>query len=162
MRRAEILEGVRMLKLRDVLSRWEGKQLSQLEAAELMGVSERTFRRWTRRFEGEGEAGLVDRRLGKPSPRRVPAAEAERVAELYRTRYGGFTAKHFHERLVGVHGFNWGYTWTKTFLHGQGLLAPAPRRGAHRRKRPRRPLRGMMLHQSLPSRKRGTDRGTNG
>jgi hypothetical protein len=62
-----------------------------------------------------------DRRLGKPSPRRVPAAEAERVAELYRTRYGGFTAKHFHERLVGVHGFNWGYTWTKTFLHGQGL-----------------------------------------
>ena len=147
MRRAEILEGVRMLKLRDVLSRWEGKQLSQLEAAELMGVSERTFRRWTRRFEEEGEAGVVDRRLGKPSPRRVPAAEAERVAELYRTRYGGFTAKHFHERLVGVHGFNWGYTWTKTFLHGQGLLAPAPRRGAHRRKRPRRPLRGMMLHQ---------------
>jgi transposase len=147
MRRAEILEGVRMLKLRDVLSRWEAKQISQLEAAELMGVSERTFRRWTRRFEEEGEAGVVDRRLGKPSPRRVPAAEAERVAELYRTRYGGFTAKHFHERLVGVHGFNWGYTWTKTFLHGQGLLAAAPRRGAHRRKRPRRPLRGMMLHQ---------------
>lgn len=147
MRRAEILEGVRMLKLRDVLSRWEAKQISQLEAAELMGVSERTFRRWTRRFEEEGEAGLVDRRLGKPSPRRVPAAEAERVAGLYRTRYRGFTAKHFHERLIGVHGFNWGYTWTKTFLHGQGLLAPAPRRGAHRRKRPRRPLRGMMLHQ---------------
>jgi hypothetical protein len=65
------------------------------------GVSERTFRHWTRRFEEEGEAGLVDRRLGKPSPRRVPAAEAEQVAELYRTRYGGFTAKHFHERLVG-------------------------------------------------------------
>lgn len=162
MRRAEILEGVRMLKLRDILSRWEAKQISQLEAAELMGVSERTFRRWMRRFEEEGEAGLVDRRLGKPSPRRVPAAEAERVGELYRTRYRGFTAKHFHEQLVGVHGFNWGYTWTKTFLHGQGLLAPAPRRGAHRRKRPRRPLRGMMLHQSLPSRRRGTGRGTNG
>jgi hypothetical protein len=41
-----------------------------------------------------------------------------------------------------VHGFGWGYTWTKTFLHGQGLLATAPRLGAHRRKRPRRPLRG--------------------
>jgi len=95
-----------------------------------MGVSERTFRRWARRFEEEGEAGLVDRRLGKPSPRRVPAAEAERVAELYRTRYGGFTAKHFHERLVGVHGFSWGYTWTKTFLHGQKLLAVAARRAS--------------------------------
>ena len=56
MRRAEILEGVRMLKLRDVLSRWQAKQISQLEAAELMGVSERTSRRWTRRFEEEGEA----------------------------------------------------------------------------------------------------------
>ena len=136
-----------MLRLRDVLSRWEARELSQLEAAELLGVSERTFRRWARRFEEEGEAGLVDRRLGKPSPRRVPAAEAARVGELYRTRYAGFTAKHFHERLVGVHGFAWGYTWTKTFLHSQGLLAAAPRRGAHRRKRPRRPMVGMMLHQ---------------
>jgi transposase len=147
MRRSEVLEGVRMLRLRDVLSRWESKELSQFEAAELIGVSERTFRRWARRFEEEGEAGLVDRRLGKPSPRRVPQARAAEVAELYRTRYAGFTAKHFHERLVGVHGFGWGYTWTKTFLHGQGLLAAAPRRGAHRRKRPRRPMRGMMLHQ---------------
>jgi hypothetical protein len=86
--------------------------------------------------------GWASRRRGASRRRK-----AERVAELYRARYGGFTAKHFHERLVGVHGFNWGYTWTKTFLHGQGLLAPAPRRGAHRRKRPRRPLRGMMLHQ---------------
>jgi hypothetical protein len=64
---------------------------------------------------------VVDRRLGKPSPRRVPAAEAERVAELYRTRYGGFTAQHFHERMVGVHGFNWGYTWTKRFCRGKGF-----------------------------------------
>ena len=77
MRRAEILEGVRMLKLRDVLSRWQAKQISQLEAAELMGVSERAFRRWTRRFEEEGEAGLVDRRLGSrrraASRRRKPS-----------------------------------------------------------------------------------------
>ena len=144
--RTEVLQGVRMMKFPDVFGRCEQGGLSRLEAAELLGVNERTFRRWTRRFEEEAEAGLVDRRLGKPSPRRVPAAEVERVAELYRARYGGFTAKHFHEQLVGVHGFNWGYTWTKTFLHGQGLLAPAPRRGAHRRKRPRRPLRGMMLH----------------
>ncbi len=66
---------------------------------------------------------------------------------LYRTRYAGFTAKHFHEHLVQRHGFAWGYTWTKTFLHSKGLLERAKRRGAHRRKRPRRPLPGMMLHQ---------------
>ncbi len=136
-----------MLKLRDVLSRWEGAELSQLEAAELLGMSERTFRRWSRRFEEAGEAGLMDRRLGRRSGRAVPDATLEEVERLYRERYAGFTAKHFHEHLLSEHRFAWGYTWTKTFLQGRGLLAKAERRGAHRRKRPRRPLEGMMLHQ---------------
>jgi transposase len=131
----------------DVFGRSEASELSQLEAAELLGVSERTFRRWCQRYREDGEAGLADRRLGKRSGRRVPSDVAAWVAELYRTRYGDFTAKHFHEHLVRDYGFGRGYTWTKTFLHGQGLLHAAPRRGAHRRKRPRRPLPGMMLHQ---------------
>jgi transposase len=147
MRRTEVLQGVRMMKFRDVFGRCDRRELSKLEAAELLGIDERTFRRWCRRFEEEGEAGLGDRRLGKASPKRVPADEAMRVAGLYRERYAGFTAKHFHEHLVEDHGFRWGYSWTKGFLHGQGLLQPAPRRGAHRRKRPRKPLPGMMLHQ---------------
>jgi transposase len=136
-----------MLKLRDVLSRWEMGSLSQLEAAELLGMSDRTFRRWSRRFEEEGEEGLLDRRLGRRSGRAVPEDTAEEVERLYRERYAGFTAKHFHEHLVRHHGFGWGYTWTKTYLQNRGLLAKAPRRGAHRRKRPRRPMVGMMLHQ---------------
>ncbi|MGK9230885.1 ISNCY family transposase [Inquilinus limosus] len=147
MRRTEQLQGLRMLKLRDVLSRWDKAELSQLEAAELLGVSERTFRRWSRRLEEEGEAGLVDRRLGRRSGRAASDEAREWVARLYRERYAGWTVKHFHERLVSDHGFTWGYTWTKTLLQGRGLVAPAPRRGAHRRKRPRRPLVGMMLHQ---------------
>jgi transposase len=136
-----------MPKLRDVLGRWEAGGLSQLEAGELLGMSERTFRRWSRRFEEEGEDGLRDRRLGRRSGRAVPDEAAEEVERLYRERYAGFTAKHFHEHLVGNHGFRWGYTWTKTYLQSRGLLAKAPRRGAHRRKRPRRPMAGMMLHQ---------------
>lgn len=147
MGRTEVLAGVRMMRFRSVFDRCEGSELSKLEAAELLGVAERTFRRWCQRYREAGEAGLADRRLGKPSGRRVPLDEALRVAELYRTRHEGFTAKHFHEHLVRDHGFRWGYTWTKTFLHGQGLLRAAPRRGAHRRKRPRKPLPGMMLHQ---------------
>jgi transposase len=147
MRRTEAHQGVRMIKFRDILGRWEAAEFGQLEAAELLGVSERTFRRWRERFEDDGEAGLRDRRLGKVSPKRVPAAREAEVEALYRERYAGFTAKHFHERLVEHHGFTWGYTWTKTFLHSRGLLARAERRGAHRRKRPRRPLPGMMLHQ---------------
>jgi len=136
-----------MLKLKDVLSGWEAGRLSQLEAAEILGMSERTFRRWTRRFEEDGEDGLIDRRLGRRSGRAVPLSEAEKVEQLYRQRYDGFTAKHFHEHLKASHGFSWGYTWTKTFLQGRGLIAKAPRRGAHRRRRPRRPMVGMMLHQ---------------
>jgi transposase len=124
-----------------------GRQISKLEAAELLGINERTFRRWCRRYEEEGEAGLLDRRLGRPSPRRVPAGEVEQVERLYRERYEGFTAKHFHEHLVQSHSFRWGYSWTKTYLQNRGYLQKAPRRGAHRRKRPRKPLPGMMLHQ---------------
>ena len=147
MRRTEAHQGVRMIKFSSILSRYEAAEFSQLEAAELLGVGERTFRRWRQRFEDEGEAGLLDRRLGKASGKRVPADRSEEVEALYRTRYAGFTAKHFHEHLVKDHHFAWGYTWTKTFLHSKGLLEKAKRRGAHRRKRERRPLPGMMLHQ---------------
>jgi transposase len=147
MRRSEAFQGVRMIRFLDVLSRYEASQFSQLDAAELLGIDERTFRRWRQRFEDDGEAGLLDRRLGKASGKRVPSDWESEVERLYRTRYSGFTAKHFHEHLVRRHGFAWGYTWTKTFLHSRGLLERAERRGAHRRKRPRRPMVGMMLHQ---------------
>jgi transposase len=147
MRRTEALQGVRMAMFLNLLHRWESAGLNQGEAAELLGVSERTFRRWTRRYEEEGEAGLLDRRLGKASGKRVPIDRAEEVEALYRERYQGFTVKHFHEHLVKDHGFGWGYTWLKLHLQWKGVVGKAPRKGAHRRKRERRPLPGMMLHQ---------------
>ena len=147
MNRATWLQGRRMQKFRDVLSRWERRELSMMEAGELLGMSERQFRRYRERFEDEGDAGLVDRRLGKPSPRRIEADEIERMLELYRTTYRGWNVKHFHEHGVRDHKFAWGYTWTKAQLHAAGLVERAKRRGAHRRKRERKPCEGMMLHQ---------------
>jgi transposase len=147
MRLTEARQGVRMLKFMDVFGRWEASALTQLEAAELLGVGERSFRRWCRRYEEEGETGLLDRRIGKASDRRVPVDRCEEVEHLYRTRYQGFTARHFHEHLVRDHRFGWSYSWTKAFLQSRNLLPKAEHRGAHRRKRPRRPLPGMMLHQ---------------
>ena len=82
-------------------------ELNQEEAAELLGVDVRTFRRWTRRYDEEGEAGLLDRRLGKASGKRVPTDRAEEVEQLYRERCQGFTVKRFHEHLVKDHGFGW-------------------------------------------------------
>ncbi len=147
MRRSELLQGIREMKFGYVYERFEGGELSQSEAGELLGVGERTFRRWCLRYREEGEDGLADRRIGRAAANRVPAAEAERVEALYRERFQGFTAKHFHEHLARTAWFYRSYTWTKLFLQSRGLLDPAPRRGAHRRKRPRRPLPGMMLHQ---------------
>jgi transposase len=136
-----------MQKFRDVLSRWDRGELSMLEAGELLGMSERQFRRYRDRYEEDGVAGLSDGRLGKPSPKRVPAADVGLMLELYRDAYRGWNVKHFHEHLVRDHGFRWGYTWTKTQLHTAGLVDRAKRRGAHRRKRERKPWEGMMLHQ---------------
>ena len=84
------------------------------------------------------------------------------MLDLYRGSYADFTVKHFHEQLVRRHGYKLGYTVTKVHLHRAGLVRPAPKRSAHRKKRPRRPMIGMMLHQSLPPRRRGMLRGTPG
>jgi len=134
------------MRFTDLLGRSERSELSQMEAAEILGVSERTFRRWRDRHRDAGESGLADRRLA-PSLRRAPASEIERMLGLYRDIYRGFTVKHFHEQLGRRHNYTLGYTVTKLHLHRAGLVAVATKRSAHRRKRPRRPLVGMMLHQ---------------
>jgi hypothetical protein len=79
------------------------------------------------------------------SGRRAPVDRIEFVVEQYRTRYWDFTVKHFHEALCAEHGFNLSYTWTKTVLQQRGLVPVASKRSAHRKKRVRWPLPGMML-----------------
>ncbi len=162
MSRMTWLQERRMEKFDDVLGRFEAKRLSAMDAAELLGMSERTFRRYRRRYEEDGLEGLFDRRLGKASSRRVPVDRVAWVLEQYRSRHMGWTVKHFHDHLRARHGFALSYSWTKTTLQHAGLVSRAPRRGAHRRRRPRKPCVGMMLHQSLPPRRRGTARAMSG
>lgn len=135
------------MRFEGLLDRHERGELSQVEAAELLGISERSFRRWRDRLRDEGPSGLADRRLGKPSGRRAGVVEIARMLDLYRDSYADFTVKHFHEQLVKRHGYKLGYTVTKAHLHRAGLVKPAVKRSAHRKKRPRRPMIGMMLHQ---------------
>ena len=147
MNRTTWLQERRMTKFADVLTRWEHRELSAQEAGEILGCSERQFRRWRRRYEEEGDAGLADRRLGRASVRRVPVDKIIWMLGEYRTRHAGWNVKHFHEYLRRQYGFEWGYTWTKRQLQSAGLVDRAKRRGAHRRKRERKPCVGMMLHQ---------------
>lgn len=147
MSRTGVLQEIRMMRFEEIHDRFYRGSLSVSEAAEWLGVSERTFRRWRQRYEEEGVEGLLDRRLGRMSPHRVPADESARVLDLYRTRYSGWPVAHFHDRLVEAHGFGRSYGWTKSVLQASGLVRRAARRGAHRRKRPRRAYEGMLLHQ---------------
>lgn len=147
MTRARWMQENRMRRFEDLYERWSGGRLSQCDAAEILGLSERTFRRYVRRFEAEGLEGLNDRRLDRANARAAPVDEIGWMLEEYRTRYTGWTVKHFHDELVRRYDFPWSYTWTKSHLHNVGLVRKSKQRGAHRRKRPRRPCIGMMLHQ---------------
>ena len=134
------------MRFEELLDRHERGDFGQETAAEMLGISERTFRRWRDRLRDEGPSGLEDRRLG-PSGRRAPQGEIRRMLGLYQAHYSDFTVKHFHEQLVKRHDYVLGYTVTKAWLHRAGLVRPTTKRSAHRKKRPRRPMVGMMLHQ---------------
>jgi len=136
-----------MSRYLDGINRYRHGGLTCVEAGELLGISERHFRRLRDRYEAEGAEGLIDRRRGRQSGRRAAVDRIEFVVEQYRTRYFDFTVKHFHEALCAEHGFKLGYTWTKTVLQQRGLVQVSSKRSAHRKKRVRRPLPGMMLFQ---------------
>jgi len=145
--RTEVLREVRKMRFLEVYEKSRNGRLSYCEAAETLGLSERQFRRLRGRFELEGEAGLLDRRVGKLSVHRIGADEVDRIVSLYRDRYAGWTVQHFYDRAQERHGLTASYGWTKSVLHASGLVRPAVKRSAHRKRRPRRPMVGMMLHQ---------------
>jgi transposase len=134
-------------RFEDAFRQYRRRRLNAEEAGELLGMSGRHFRRLCDRYEEEGSEGLRDRRIGKVSPHRAPERELARMQELYRERYSDFTVKHFHEQLQDKHHYKLGYTVTRLSLQTAGLVAKAKRRGAHRKKRVRRPLPGMLLFQ---------------
>jgi transposase len=135
-----------MMKLQDVLLKAMAKKITWLAAAEIIGVTPRTMRRWRERLEEHGYDGLRDRRKGKASPRRVPLKTCEEVLRLFQECYYDLNVRHFHEKLQEEHGIDLSYSWVKQALQGAGLVARARRRGPHRKRRPRRPMPGMLLH----------------
>lgn len=147
-----MLPEIRMARIVDAIVSHGLKRLSCVGAAELLGMSERHFRRLRDVYEESGPEGLIDRRRGRANGRRAPVDEIEWVLESFRTRYFDFRIKHFHEVILGqamADGapFKRSYSWTKSVLQSRGLAGKAKVRGKHRRKRLRKPLPGMMLLQ---------------
>lgn len=136
----------RAMKLQDVMLRAMAKKITWYQAAEILGISCRQMQRWKTRFEHEGYEGLFDRRRGIPSPKRVPLVTVETVLRLYQEQYFDFNVRHFHEKLSAEHNLKLSYTWVKQALQGAGLVKARRKRGKHRKRRPRRPLPGMLLH----------------
>ena len=136
----------RAMKVQDVMLQAMAKKITWWQAAEILGISDRHMRRWRERYVEEGYNGLLDRRRGKPSRRRVAVATVEKVFALYREKYFDLNVQHFHEKLQAEHGMELSYTWVKQALQGAGLVARGRKRGAHRKRRERRPLAGMLLH----------------
>ena len=134
------------MKLQDVMLRAMAKRITWFQAAEILGISCRQMQRWKTRFEHEGYEGLFDRRRGIPSPKRVPLQIVEEVLRLYQEEYFDFNVRHFHEKLSSEHDIHLSYTWVKQALQGAGLVKTRRKRGKHRKRRPRRPLPGMLLH----------------
>ncbi len=136
----------RAMKVQDVMLQAMAKKIRWWQAAEILGISDRHMRRWRERYVEEGYNGLLDRRRGQPSRRRVPVATVEKVFALYREKYFDLNVQHFHEKLQAEHGIELSYTWVKQALQGAGLVARGRKRGVHGKRRERRPLPGMLLH----------------
>ena len=136
----------RVMRVQDVMLQATARKITWWQAAEILGISVRTMRRWKWKYENKGMKMLFDGRKGKPNWRKVDAAEVERVVSLYRDQYHDLNVLHFHEKLTEKHGIRFSYTWVKNVLQGAGLIKKSRSRPKHRKRRPRKPLAGMMLH----------------
>src|ERR1700674_2046304 len=136
----------RMMKVQEVILRAMAKKITWWQAAEILGMSDRQMRRLQWRYREHGYDGLLDRRVGKPSPKRVSLAGVEQGLGVYQEKYFDLNVRHFHEKLREQHQIRLSYTWVKKALQGAGLVRRERKRGVHRRRRERRPLPGMLLH----------------
>jgi len=136
----------RAMKVQEVILRAMSGYIHWIQAAEILGISDRQMRRWKVRYEKHGYDGLYDRRRRMPSPKRVPLETVEKVLHLYREKYFDFNMSHFYDKLRKEHDIHLSYNWVRLALEGAGLIEKRQRHDTHRKRRPRKPLIGMMLH----------------
>jgi hypothetical protein len=151
--RAHLIQGNRIMRFEEVYLHWQARRLSQAEAAEILGVCERSFRRYIASYEdGDGDLNcLYDKRLTQPSRRKAADGEVAALIALYERDCKGWNARHFcshykREQATASQPAR-SYTWVKSVLQGAGLMARAKGRGKHHKKRDPKPMRGMMVHQ---------------
>ncbi|MDQ5984521.1 MAG: ISNCY family transposase ISVisp7 [Syntrophus sp. SKADARSKE-3] len=146
MRQTEMLQEIRRMRFEEVYSEWNESRLTEEEAARILGVSDRTFRRYIDRYDHFGVDGLSDKRLTQASFRRAPVDEVMAVTDRYKNLYRGWNVKHFYSKYQKDGGKR-SYSWVKNTLQSSGVVPKVSKRGVHRKRRDRSPLPGMMVHQ---------------
>ena len=136
----------RAMKIQEVIWRAKRGELRWKVAAGILGVTERTIRRMRQRYDQSGDQGLLDKRAKRPSPKRAPQSETERILRLYREAYAGFNVRHFHQEVQQNHGVTLSYTFVKEALQRAGLVAKRSKRGRHFVRREPKACLGQMLH----------------
>lgn len=132
------------MKLQDVPLKAMANKLTWIEAAEIAGMSVRSMQRMRQRYVEGGCNGLFDQRRGKRSIHRVPMETAEKVLALFRDKYFNLNVRHFHEKLGAAEGIHLSYSGVSPARRRAG--EPPPQTRGHRKRRPRRPMPGMLLH----------------
>ena len=148
MSRARWLQETRQRRFEEAFELCQSKTLSQEEASMLLGVCDRTFRRYIDRYEDDGLQGLIDKRMEQVSHHKAPVDEVLRLEAVYKERYDGWNVKHFFERYEDEHQGQRSYTWVKNRLQERGLVKKGNRKGRHRKRRDRAPLAGLMSMQT--------------
>lgn len=136
----------RAMKVQEIILRAVSGEILWMEAAEILGITDRQMRRWKKRYEKCGYDGLYDRRKKMPSPKRIVLNKAEKILKLYREKYFDFNISHFYDKLRNDHKIKISYNWVRIALQGAGLIEKRKRQDKHRKRRPRKPLVGMMIH----------------
>jgi len=147
MKRTQVLQEIRIMEFERIYTGWKSKKLTQDQAASILGVSSRTFRRYINQYTNEGLEGLFDKRLTQASHRRAPLDEVFNVCNLYKEKYSDFNVKHFYRWYQKEHKGKRSYTWVKNTLQKKRLIQKGFKKGPHRKKRERSPYSGMMIHQ---------------
>lgn len=146
MKRTELLQEIRAMRFEEAFSIWTEGRITQDEAARMLGITDRSFRRYINRYHENGLEGLLDKRITQSSARKAPVDEVMALVDRYKNRYDGWTVKHYYSWYRRTGGQR-SYSWVKNSLQSQGAVKKAPKRGAHRKRRERAPLAGMLLHQ---------------
>lgn len=141
-----IAREARFMTRKEIILKAINKQISWIQAADILGITARHVRRLKMRYESHGYGGLRDYRSGTPRRKRIPVKTIEELCRLKKEVYSDFSTRHFYEYAVEKHKLKISYNWARIVLEEAGIVEKAPARGKHRRQRERRPMTGMLLH----------------